>query len=73
MRAVKTSVRTRLGVGWAGEDATEFTKKWSDVIAKDSIAVKFCESLETYSDSLVACAGEYEKAQAEVYNRATRI
>jgi len=73
MRTLNTAVKTKLLTGWVGNDAKEFSLKWRDVTASDSTAVKFRESLESYSENLNSCAGEYEKAQTDAYNKANRL
>jgi hypothetical protein len=70
MRIADTEIKSMLTNGWLGMDADEFRRKWAGVNANDSTAVRFRESLKNYGECLVACANEYENAQADAVNAA---
>ncbi len=73
MRLADLAVKTLLLEGWNGSDAMEFGKKWEDVDAGDSTAVKLKDSLSRFADALDGCAEAYRKAQAESYSAASRL
>lgn len=73
MRSADSAVKTLLYTGWTGIDAMEFGKKWEDVDAVDSTAVKLKESLKRFADALDGCAEVYRQAQAESYSDASRL
>ena len=72
MQQLDADIITMLTTGWLGADAKEFKHKWETVNDKDSTAVKFRNSLDSFGKSLVYCANEYQMAQeitAEAANR----
>lgn len=73
MCSADTEIKSMLSTGWTGPDAKEFGRKWEGVDDTDSVAVKFRESLEKFSDCLNFCATEYQKAQEDSYNEANRL
>lgn len=73
MRRADSEVKAMLTADWTGTDAMEFGGRWEAVDAPDSAAVKFKKSLETYSDTLDACADAYQRAQEDAYDLASRL
>jgi len=73
MHSADAHIKTMLANDWIGLDAEEFGHKWEGVDDSDSTAIKFRESLRGFGECLVACADEYEKAQADAYNEANRL
>ena len=68
MQKLNNIVESCLMSDWVGEDATVYGAKWSTVDDPNSTTETFRKNLEAYADALQACAKEYAKAQAEIYN-----
>lgn len=73
MRSADSEVKSLLYSGWNGTDAMEFGKRWEDVDADGSTAVKLKESLSRFADALDGCAEAYKNAQAQTYSAASRL
>lgn len=73
MRRADTTVKNVLGVEWYGDDAAAFGTVWDSVDDKGSVAVKLRDSMMNYAQALRACAGEYKKAQEDIYNQAVLL
>lgn len=73
MAKVDESVKNMLRADWIGPDALEFGGSWEGVDAKDSVAIKFRDSLQAYADALRSCANAYQDAQESVYNLASLL
>ena len=73
MRLADSEVKSMLASHWSGLDAQAFGGKWEGVDENDSTAVKFRELLKNFGENLIACADEYEQAQADTYNDASRL
>jgi len=73
MRTADSHVKTMLADSWQGQDALEFSSKWEEVDDADSTTVKFRENLQGFSEALVACADQYQRAQEDSYNQACRL
>ena len=73
MRSADTEIQAMLISDWIGTDAEQFKQKWAGVNTDGSTTAKFRESLKNYGENLIACADEYEKAQGEAYDRASRL
>lgn len=70
MSAADTDIKSMLGSGWTGVDAQAFGGKWEGVDASDSTSTKFYNAVKGFGEALQACADEYQRAQANSYNRA---
>ena len=68
MNKLDSDVKQMLRSDWIGPDSMEFGGKWEAVDAKDSVSVKFCDSLRAYSKALKASANAYQDAQETAYN-----
>lgn len=73
MNSAIASVSSMLVSDWNGEDSLEFKDKWRGVNDKDSVAGKLQANLENFSNCLRSCAKEYQKAQEDSYNEASRL
>ena len=73
MRSADTEIKSMLTTDWLGQDAQEFGRKWEGVDESGSIAVKMRESLKRFGENLTACANEYQAAQEDAYNAASRL
>ena len=73
MRKADQAVKGMAGQSWVGMDADAFVGKWDDVDGRDSTAVKFKDNLKKYADVLRACAEEYQTAQEDSYDEASRL
>ena len=73
MVIANSAVSSVLMSNWQGQDALEFRNKWSEVNVTGSVAATMRESLRSYAEGLIACADDYERTQAEVFNAASRL
>jgi hypothetical protein len=73
MRIADSEVKNMLVSDWIGADAQAFGGKWEAVDNKDSVAIKFRDSLKNYADCISACAKLYKTAQADSFNDANRL
>lgn len=73
MKELDSAVKQMLRSDWVGPDSREFGGKWEDVDAKDSVSVKFRDSLRDYSKALKASANAYQDAQETAYNLASLL
>jgi len=73
MNSADAEIKSLLSSGWLGMDAQEFGRIWEGVNGRDSISIKFRDSLKNFGGALAACANEYQKAQEDAYNAANRL
>lgn len=73
MRSADSAVKSMLLSDWIGKDASEFNNKWAQVDESGSVTVKFRDSLNSFENALRACAKEYQTAQEDSYNEASRL
>lgn len=73
MRSADSDIKSMLSSDWVGADARQFGGKWEGVDEKDSTAVRFRESLKNFGEGLSNCANEYQSAQEDTYNAASRL
>ena len=73
MRSADGEIKAMLTTDWLGPDAMEFGRKWEGVDAHDSAAGELRNALMSFGESITACADEYQSAQTDAYNEATKM
>lgn len=73
MLSADSAVKSMLSGDWIGRDANEFNSKWEQVDEQDSVTIQFRDSLCSFENALRACAKEYQTAQEDSYDEASRL